>query len=122
MEYAVNVADRLKYAILAVHTNTQPFFRDGGRRSMLFAGAMKESADLFREKAALRDVVVEHLGATGKVGKIVKGLCHADKHIEFVILDQGIRLEEVNAQSPVPVFSVIYTRPKIGKNDQYYLP
>jgi hypothetical protein len=115
MEYAVNVADRLKYAILAVHTNTQPFFRDGGRRSRLFTGAMEESAALFRKKAGLRDIMVEHLGATGKIGKIVKGLCHSDKHIEFVILDQGIRLEEVNAQSPVPVFRVIYTRPKRGE-------
>ena len=44
MDYALNVADRLKYKILAAHINTLPFYRDGGRRSGLFASAMQESA------------------------------------------------------------------------------
>ncbi len=114
MEYAINVADRLKYAILAVHANTLPFFRDGGERSRLFAAAMQESSLLFRDKAGARNVPVEHLGETGKIGKVVKRLCHTEKRIEFVIIDQGIRMEEVTNQSPVPVFSVIYTRRKAG--------
>ena len=112
MEYAINVADRLKYAILAVHTNTLPFFGDGGERTRLFTVAMQESAELFRRKAGAREVQVEHIGETGKIGKIVNRLCHTEKRIEFVIIDQGIRMEEVAAQAPVPVFSVIYTRPK----------
>ena len=122
MDYAINVADRLKYAILAVHANTLPFFRDGGERSRLFAAAMQESSTLFRYKAGVRDVQVEHNGETGKIGKIVKRLCHTEKRIEFVIIDQGIRMEEVTSQAPVPVFSVIYTRPKAGgmtKNTHY---
>jgi hypothetical protein len=114
MEYALNVADRLKYAILAVHSNTLPFFRDGGERCRLFALAMQESAELFREKAKARTVHIEHLGETGKIGKAVRRLCHTEKHIEFVIIDQGIRMEEVASQSPVPVFSVIYTQPQAG--------
>ncbi len=114
MDYAINVADRLKYAIQAVHTNTLPFFRDGGERSRLFAAAMQESAVLFRQKAGARDVQVEHRGETGKIGKIVKRLCRTEKRIEFVIIDQGIRMEEVASMAPVPVFSVIYTRPKAG--------
>lgn len=122
MEYAINVADRLKYAILAVHTNTLPFFGDGGERTRLFAAAMQESSELFRRKAGARDVQVEHIGETGKIGKIVNRLCHTEKRIEFVIIDQGIRMEEVTSQVPVPVFSVIYTRPKTGgmaKNTHY---
>ncbi len=115
MEYALNVADRLKYAILAVHINTLPFFRDGGERSMLFSLALEESSIFFEEKAKARNVRVEHLGETGKVGKVVKRLCYTEKRIEFVIIDQGIRMEEVTSQSPVPVFSVIYTRPETGE-------
>ena len=115
MEYAINVANRLKYSILAVHTNTLPFFPDGGQRSKLFAAAMLESAELFRKKAGARGVQVEHLGETGKIGKVVKRLCHTEKHIEFVVIDKGIRMEEVRSQSPVPVFSVIYTRPDAGQ-------
>lgn len=115
MDYAVNVADRLKYKILAVHINTLPFYRDGGRRSGLFASAMQESALLFREKATARGLQVKHLGDAGKIGHVVKRLCQTEKHIEFVVIDQGIRKEEVASQAPVPVFSVIYTPAKAGR-------
>jgi hypothetical protein len=115
MEYAVNLADRLKYSLLVVHINTLPFFRDGGERSRLFSMALEESSLLFEKKAGVRGVQVEHLGETGKVGKVVKRLCYTEKRIEFVIIDQGIRMEEVASQAPVPVFSVIYTRPETGK-------
>ena len=109
MNYAINVADHLKYKILAVHIDTLPFFSDGGKRSSLFAAAMQESTLLFQEKAGSRGVVVEHLGMPGKTGKVVQQLCHSEKRIEFVVIDKGIRREEVASQSPVPVFSVIYT-------------
>lgn len=115
MDYALNVADRLKYSILAVHINTLPFYRDGGKRSGLFAAAMQESALLFQEKAAARGLAVRHLGDAGKVGKVVKRLCHSERHIEFVVIDQGIRMEEVSSQSPVPVFSVMHTQAKAGR-------
>ncbi len=114
MEYALSVADRLRYHIIAVHINTLPFYRDGGRRSRLFASAMAESAQLFREKAQGRGVKVQHLGDAGKIGNVVKRLCHCEKRIEFVVLDHGIRKQEVGSQSPVPVFSVIYTEKKAG--------
>lgn len=110
MNYAVNVADRLKYKILAVHINTLPFFCDGGRRSDLFAAAMQESAQLFREKAGSRGVVVECMAEAGKIGNVVQRLCHSEKRIEFVVIDKGIRMEEVAAKAPVPVFSVIYSQ------------
>ena len=124
MDYALNVADRLKYSILAAHINTLPFYRDGGRRSRLFASAMQESAELFGKKAEARSIHIEHLGDAGKVGKVVKRLCHAERHIEFVVIDQGIRIEEVSSHSPVPVFSVIYTQAKAGRLDKttYHKP
>jgi hypothetical protein len=109
MNYAINVADRLKYGILAVHINTLPFFSDGGRREMLFAAAMQESVAVFREKAGARGVLFKHLGEAGKIGKVVTRLCHSQEKIEFVVIDQGIRREEVTSQAPVPVFSVMYT-------------
>lgn len=124
MEYAVNVADRLKYRIIAAHINTLPFYRDGGRRSRLFTTAMQESALAFRTKADARGVQVKHLGEAGKIGNVVKRLCYSQKHIEFVIIDQGIRKEEVISQSPVPVFNVLYTEKKAGPQDKpnYFNP
>lgn len=114
MEYAVNVADRLQYNIIAAHINTLPFYRDGGRRSGLFATAMQESAQLFREKAGARRVQIKHVGDAGKIGNVVKRLCSSEKRIEFIVIDQGIRKEEVSSQSPVPVFSVVCTEKKAG--------
>ncbi|RPH37267.1 MAG: hypothetical protein EHM86_11230, partial [Desulfobulbaceae bacterium] len=70
MDYAVNVADRLKYKILAAHINTLPFYHDGGRRSSLFASAMEESALLFQEKAKAKALDIEHIGDAGKIGKV----------------------------------------------------
>jgi hypothetical protein len=115
MDYALNVAERLKYSIFAAYINTLPFYRDGGKRSTLFASAMQESSLLFREKGKARSIRVEHTGASGKIGKAVKRLCHSEKHIEFIVIDQGISMKEVTSQASVPVFSVIYTQAKAGR-------
>jgi hypothetical protein len=112
MDYALNVAHRLQYGILAVHVDTLPLFRDRGKRSRIFAAAMRESATLFDQKARNTEVVVEHLGELGKISSVVSRLCHSKKRIEFVVIDKDIRLEEVARQSPVPVFPVLTT--KIG--------
>lgn len=115
MDYAVNVAERMHCSILAAHINTLPFYRDGGRRSNLFVSAMQESAAMFEEKAAAKGVSVEHVGDSGKIGKAIKRLCHlGGRRIEFVVIDQGIKLDEVTAQSPVPVFTVNYPKYKAG--------
>ena len=118
MDYALDVADRLRYSILAAHINTLPYFCDGGKRSRLFTSSMQESSILFKSRGDARSVHVEHIGASGKIGGIVKRLCHSEKHIEFVVIDQGINVKEVSSQSPVPVFSVIYTHAKAGRNNK----
>ena len=115
MDYALNVADRLKYSILAAHINTLPFYRDGGKRSTLFASSMQESSILFTKKGAERSIQVEHISESGKIGRAVSRLCRSERHIEFVVIDQGISMKEVASQSPVPVFSVIYPQAKAGR-------
>ena len=115
MDYALNVADRLKYSILAAHINTLPFYRDGGKRSTLFASSMQESSLVFKKKGQDRSIQVEHISESGKIGGAVRRLCRSEKHIEFVVIDQGISMKEVTSQSPVPVFSVIYPQAKAGR-------
>lgn len=110
MEYALNVAQRLGSSILAVHVDTLPLF-NRGRRSRLFAAAMEESAALFREKAQNNGIAIEHLSESGKIAQVVGRLCRAKKRIEFVVLDKGIRLEEILRHSPVPVFPVLTAKP-----------
>lgn len=106
MDYALNVAQRLNYSIVAAHVDTLPFF-NRSRRSRLFAEAMRESAALFREKAKAKGIVVEHCCEYGKIDGVVGRLCRAKKRIEFVVIDKGIRLQDVAKQSPVPVFPVL---------------
>jgi len=122
MDYAVNVGHRLRYAILAVHVDTLPFFRDRGRRSRLFAAAMQESAALFRRKAEGKEVVVEHLGELGKIGSVVSRLCHSKKRIEFIVIDKGIRLEEIVRQAPVPVFPVLTSKQGLFNKTLFHHP
>ena len=106
MEYALRVAHRLGYGILAVHVDTMPLAKLE-KRSHLFAAAVAESVALLREHADRLGLAVEHLQTAGRIGDLVARLCRARKRIDFVIIDKGIRLEEVTRQSPVPVFPVV---------------
>ncbi|MDD2463557.1 MAG: hypothetical protein PHI97_06130 [Desulfobulbus sp.] len=110
MDYALNVAHRLQYNILAVHVDTLPFFSDRGKRSKLFASGMQESEQIFQGKAQSQGVIVEHVAELGKISSVIDRLCHAKKRIEFVVIDKGIRLASVAKGSPVPVFPVITTK------------
>lgn len=110
MDYALNVAHRLHYNILAVHVDTLPLFGDRGKRSKLFAAAMRESELIFQAKAQSQGVIVEHQAELGKVTDAIDRLCHAKKRIEFVVIDKGIRMASVAKGSPVPVFPVITTK------------
>lgn len=109
MDYAINVALRMGYQLLAVHVDTLPFFKDRGKRSKLFSAAMRESEQLFLRKAEAKGVAVRHLAEIGKIAAVIDRLCHSNKRIEFVIIDKGIRLADVAKSSPVPVFPVITT-------------
>ena len=114
MEYAVNVAERLEYSIFAAYVDTLPLYRDGGRRSRAFSLAVQESSETFRTLALARNVRMNHVGESGKIGNIVSMLCHSDKRIEFVIIDRSVRLKEIASRSPVPVFTVRSTHKRTG--------
>mgnify|MGYP000992913723 FL=1 len=118
MDYALNVADRLGYGILAAYVNTLPKFRDGGERNRRFAAAASESAALFKDRARQRGILFESGEEAGKAGDAVSRLCHAAKRVEFVVIDKGIRREEVASKSPAPVFSVIYAKPELTRRKE----
>jgi hypothetical protein len=122
MDYALNVAHRLHYGLVAVHVDTLPFFRDNGRRRRRFVEAMEESAALFTRKANAKGLPIEHLLEEGKVGIVASRLCHAKKRIEFVVIDKNIRLEEVTRKAPVPVFPVITTHQGQRNTTTFHTP
>jgi len=108
MDYVLSVADRLGSKVILVHVDPHPFLHE---QSLLASSARVErhsAADEFRKKARSRGVEFEYIKESGKIGKIVGRLCHIVKRVEFVIIDQGIKMEEVASDSPVPVFSVVH--------------
>jgi hypothetical protein len=115
MDYAVNVADRMKCKVLASYVNTLPLIGDGGTHGRLFASAIEQNAAEFREKAAARGVEFEFVQESGKISKVISRLCHIVKRVEFVLIDQGINIEEAAFGSPVPVFNIVCTDSRTGK-------
>ncbi len=115
MDYAVNVADRMKSKILATYINTSPLFGNGDVYHKQFALAMEQNAAEFKEKAVARGVDFEYVQESGKISKIISRLCHIVKRIEFVLIDQGIKIEEAAFGSPVPVFNIVCTDSRTGK-------
>lgn len=115
MDYAVNVADRMKCKILATYVNTLPLFGNGDLYHKQFASAIEQNATEFKEKAVARGVDFEYVQESGKISKIISRLCHIIKRIEFVLIDQGIKIEEAAFGSPVPVFNIVCTDSRTGK-------
>ena len=106
MDYGLNVANRLDKKLLIAHVNTLPLLNDGGKRSRHFATAVEETSVLLQAKARHHGITVSCIKETGKIHKVVSRLCRILKKIEFIVIDQGVKQEEVTSHSPVPVFSI----------------
>jgi hypothetical protein len=109
MEYAINVAERLKCKLLAAYVNAQPLLWNDNEQSRVFTATMKENVAFFKAMANARGVELTHVQENGKIDKVISRLCHIVKRVEFVVIDKGIRLEEATACSPVPVFHIACT-------------
>jgi len=106
MEYVLSVADRLGSKIIMASVNPRPLLRENSFLSRTPRVAVSPEADIFRAKAQSRGIAYQCIAESGKINKVINRLCHIVKRVEFVVIDQGIRMEEVAAGSPVPVFSV----------------
>jgi nucleotide-binding universal stress UspA family protein len=115
MDYAVNVADRMKCKILVTYVNTLPLFGNGDASHKQFAAAIEQNAAELKEKAVARGVDFEYVQESGKISKIISRLCRIIKRIEFVLIDQGIKIEEAAFGSPVPVFNIVCTDSRTGE-------
>jgi hypothetical protein len=115
MDYTVNVADRMKCKVLATYVNTSPLFWDGGKQQRLVASTIEKNAAEFKEKAAARGVEFEFVQESGKISQIISRLCRIVKRVEFVLIDEGVKIEEAASGSPVPVFNIVCTDSRTGK-------
>jgi hypothetical protein len=106
MEYSIGVAERLNHRLLVAYINTLPFLCDGGFRNRKFAAGVQENKNILSQLGEKRGVVVSSVKENGKVSKVASRLCRTLKTIEFIIVDRGIKMDEVVAHAPVPVFNV----------------
>lgn len=106
IRYALGVAERLGLGVLAAYVDTLPRFGDKLTRRERFAAGVAGDAASFGEQALAREIGFEHVTVSGKASEAVVALCHGGRRIDFVVLDPGIRLEEVARRSPVPVFGL----------------
>ncbi len=111
-DYALSVAERLGADILAVSVNTIPEYYDGDEdghigAELVFAAAATHSAESFHEEARARGVRLEHVCRSGKVSTAVSRLYHEIRHLSFILLEPGIRKEDIADLVPVPVFTMV---------------
>lgn len=109
MQYSLNVADRLNHRLLVAYVNTMPFLKDGGFRNRRFALAVEDNVFTLKGRSQERGVAVTHIKESGKVSRVVSRLCRIVKKIKFIIVDDGVSVEEVVSRAPVPVFNVSTT-------------
>lgn len=106
IEYVISVADRLGSKIIMASVNRHPLLSEYSPFAKLSHSGAEPQADIFRAMAESRGVKFECIAESGRIEKVINRLCHIVKRVEFVVIDQGIKMEEVAAGSPVPVFTV----------------
>lgn len=106
MDYALKVASRVESSILVAYVNTMPRFLDGGRRARLFDSAVDKNIVDFKLRALSRNICISHVKESGKISRVIHRLCLIVRKVSFVIIDEGVKLEEAASRAPVPVFSL----------------
>lgn len=115
MDYTVNVAERLACTVLVIYLNGLSFLADGGGHQGLVASMIGKNVAEFKEKAIARGVQCKFIQESGKISQVISRICRVVKRVEFVLLDQGIKIEEVSSGSPVPVFNIVCTDGQAGR-------
>jgi hypothetical protein len=102
MDYAIHLAARLDYDLLALcvlGVDRQDAESQGHR-------ALK-AVRVFRGKADREGVRCGHVLTSGQLGSAVEELNHRVKRIEFVVIDSGVDRDEVAQGVTIPMFSII---------------
>ncbi len=76
---------------------------------------MSRTPQNLKRRPSVRGVDFEYVQESGKISKIISRLCRIVKRIEFVLIDQGIKIEEAAFGSPVPVFNIVCTDSRTGE-------
>ena len=112
MDYAVSLAERLGYNIIAMNVNTvvghsgkflSPFKKHLREE---FEKRAAEAAESLRQKALAKEIQFEHVVKFGEVSKAVEELHHEMRRIEFVVTEPEAYPEKGETEVTIPVFSM----------------
>ncbi len=106
MNYALEVAGRLQCAVLVAYINTMPRLWDGGRRIRRFNSAVEKSFTELTSRACATGITVSHVKESGRIRKVVHRLCLLVRKVSFVVVDEGVRIDDAEQGASVPVFSI----------------
>ncbi len=111
MNYAVHLAERLDYDILAVNigrgwgthssVDSEALWREAFRRRA------EEGAEALRRKATIIGLRCDHLVKFGDVDAVAEELNREVKRAEFAVADVTLNQQEIASHFAIPVFSVI---------------
>ena len=112
MDYAVNLAERLGYDLIALSVN--PALGQKGRFFSPYRQHLREkftqralaAGEALKRKLALKGINFEQVVKFGDLGQAVADVNRQIKRIEFVITQAGIKEEEVTGEMSLPVFSI----------------
>jgi len=110
MDYAIQVAGRLDYDILALNIvpegNENSFSTGYTGQNEAFIKSEIYSGSVFKIKAASKAIGFDYLVRSGRSGEAVEKLIHEVKRIEFVLTGSDEIKEKIAAEVTLPVFSV----------------
>lgn len=112
MDYAVNLAERLGYDLVALSVN--PALGQKGRFFSPYRQYLREkfsqralaAGEALKRKLAFKGISFEQVVKFGALGQAVAEVNRKTKRIEFVIAPAGIKEEEVTGEIALPVFSI----------------
>jgi hypothetical protein len=107
MEHTLNIAERLNLDLVCLYIDPLPQWsaENGPRRR--FSDTARENAAFFEARARERRVRIDTIITDGKVVERVGEFVHAIRRVEFVVVEPGIRTEDLTAMLSVPVFSAV---------------
>lgn len=119
MDYAINLAQRLDYDLLAMSVDTtcreEPAFTQHAYLREDFRMRALEAGAVLKQRAVQSGIRCEHVVRFGELGGAVEKLNHEMKRIEFVVTESEDNKKEVIKEVTIPVFSVV---PNHGTDQQ----
>lgn len=107
MEHTIRIAERLGLDLICLYVDPLANWADQNANGRRFADTARANAAYFKASARDRGVSVKAVITDGKVVDTVQRIVGQARRIEFVVVEPGMRTEELIAALSVPVFTAV---------------